>query len=128
MAVPLGRRTRLTMRTRATIATTAALAIGVLGVPAGFADGGAKTRIEIARLTATQIKGTIESGKASCEKGRHVQIFRYDGFLSIKVGRVDARSNGDWKLTKPLQPARYFAKVDSKPDCRYDVSSEKRLR
>ena len=116
------------MRIRAITAATAALAITLSAAAAGFADSGARTRIEITKLTATQIKGTIESGKRSCEKGRHVQVFRYEDFVSVKVGRVDAQNDGDWRLRKPLQPARYVAKVDYKPGCRYDLSPEKRLR
>jgi len=116
------------MRIRTITAAAAALAIALSAAPAGFADGGAKTRIEITKLTATQIKGTIDSGKASCKRGRHVQVFRYDGFLSVKVGRFDAQRDGDWKLATPLEPGRYFAKVDSKPGCRYDVSPDERLR
>ena len=116
------------MRKLIKVAALAATASMAFAAPASIADGGEKTRIEITKLTANSIQGTIESSKDSCVQGRHVQIFRYDGFLSVKVGRLDAKPDGDWKLTKPLQAARYFAKVDSKPGCRYDVSREKRLQ
>ena len=116
------------MRTRAIIVSIAAIAIAATAAPDGFADGDEKTRIEITRLSATKIKRTIESSKASCEKGRHVQIFRMDGFIAHKVDRGDAQSDGDWKFSRELQPGTYFAKVDSKPGCRYDVSPQKTLR
>ena len=116
------------MRTRPLIAAVAALAVFLTAAPAAFAEGGARTRIEITRLTPTIIKGTIKSEKDSCKRGRHVQIFRYDGFLSVKLARFEAQRDGDWKLNKSLEPGRYFAKVDSKRGCRYDVSPEKRLR
>ena len=115
------------MRIRAITAAIAALAMTVGAAPAAQADGGAKTRIEISKLTSSLIKGTIRSEKPSCKRGRHVQVFRYDGFLSIMVGRMDAQNDGDWRLRQTLLPGRYFAKVDSKPGCRYDVSPEKRL-
>jgi hypothetical protein len=118
-------------RVLATLATLATLAVAfaaAFAAPTALADGGAKTRIEITRLTATMIKGTIKSEREACEKRRHVQIFRYDGFLSVKIARFDAQRDGDWKTTRDLQPGRYFAKVDSTKGCRYDVSPEKRLR
>ena len=115
------------MRARRVTAAIAALAITATAAPSVTADGGAKTRIEIKELTPNLIKGTIESGKSSCKSGRHVQIFRMEGFLSHKVVRGDAQS-GKWRFKRELKPGVYFAKVDSKPGCRYDVSHSKTLR
>ena len=116
------------MRPRTLTAAIAVLALAATGAPSVTAGGDAKTRIEITKLTPTLIKGTIESGKSSCKKGREVQVFRMEGFVSHKVVRGNAQPDGDWKFKKDLKPAAYFAQVDSKPGCRYDVSPQKTLR
>ncbi len=108
-------------------AAVAAVALAAGALPAS-GDGGAKTKIVIKKLTHTKIAGTITSEKASCVKDRHVQVFRLEGFVSVKVVRGDAQNDGDWKFTKDLQPGKYFAKVDSKPGCRYDVSKNETLK
>jgi hypothetical protein len=117
------------MRAAGTAAVIAATALVAGAVPA-TGDGGAKSRIVIKKLTASKIAGTISSGKASCLKDRHVQVFRYEGYVSVKIDRGDAQSDGDWTFTfnNDLEPGKYFAKVDSKPGCRYDVSKNEFLR
>ena len=115
------------MRAAGTAAVIAAVALVAGAVPA-TGDGGAKSKILIKTLTPTKIAGTITSGKASCLKDRHVQVFRYEGYVSVKVDRRDAQSDGDWKFKRDLEPGKYFAKVDSKPGCRYDVSKNEFLR
>ena len=114
------------MRAAGIAATVGAIAL-IAGAGPASGDGGAKTKIEIKTLTAHKIAGTIDSGQASCVKDRHVQIFRLDGYVSVKVTRGDAKSNGDWSFKKDLDPGKYFAKVDSKPGCRYDVSKNETL-
>lgn len=115
------------MQVAGVAAVIAAVAL-VAGVVPASGDGGAKTRIEIKTLTRSKIAGTISSGKASCVKGRHVQVFRLNGYVSVKIARGDAQSDGDWKFTKDLEKGRYFAKVDSKPGCRYDTTPNKTLK
>jgi len=118
-------------RTRMRAAGIAA-SVGVVALVAGAGpasgEGGAKTQIEIKTLKSTKIAGTIDSSKASCVKDRHVQVFRLDGYVSVKVDRGDAKDNGDWSFNKDLEPGKYFAKVDSKPGCRYDVSKNETLK
>ena len=118
-----GKRVRMAGLAAALAATTA-----ISGATIASGDGGAKTEIKVQTLTASKMAGTITSSKASCLKNRHVQIFRLDGYVSVKVDRDNAQSDGDWKFTRSFEPGRYFAKVDSKPGCRYDVSKNETLK
>ena len=118
-----GKRVRMAGLAAALAATTA-----ISGATVASGDGGAKTQIQIKTLTANKIAGTIDSSKSSCLKGRHVQVFRLDGYVSVKVDRRDAKPNGDWSFKRSLEPGKYFAKVDSKPGCRYDVSKNEVLK
>ena len=115
------------MRATGIAAAVAAMTLAA-GAPPAAGDGGAKTKIVIKTLTPNKIAGKITSEKDSCEKNRHVQVFRLDDFFSVKIVRGDAQNDGDWKFTPNLQPGRYFAKVDSRPGCRYDVSGKETLR
>jgi hypothetical protein len=116
-------------RMRATgIAAAIAAVTLAAGAPPAAGDGGAKTKIVIKTLTANKIAGRITSDKEACERNRHVQVFRLDDFFSVKVVRGDAQNDGEWKFTPNLQPGRYFAKVDSRTGCRYDVSDKQVLR
>jgi hypothetical protein len=115
------------MRATGIAAAIAAVTLAAGAPPAG-ADGGAKTKIVIETLTANKITGKITSKKDSCVHNRHVQVFRLDDFFSVKIVRGDAQNDGDWKFTPNLQPGRYFAKVDSRSGCRYDVSEKQVLR
>ena len=115
------------MRAAGIAAVVAAVAL-VAGAGPASGDGGAKTKIVIKDLTRNKIAGKISSRKGSCEKDRHVQIFRLDGYVSVKVDRGDAKSDGSWRFKRDLEPGKYFAKVDSKPGCRYDVSKNERLQ
>ena len=115
------------MRAAGVAAVIAAVAL-VAGSGPASGDGGEKTQIEIKLLTHTKIAGTIDSDKRSCVKDRHVQVFRLDGFISVKVVRGDAQSDGDWKFNEDLESGKYFAKVDAKPGCRYDVSKNETLK
>lgn len=105
--------------------TSAALIAGA--VPAS-GDGGADTQIQITTLTSNKMAGTITSEKSSCKSGRHVQIFRMNGYISVKIDRGDAEPDGDWKFRGNFEPGKYFAKVDSKPGCRYDNSKNEFLK
>lgn len=115
------------MRAAGAAGAIAATVLVAGAVPAS-GDGGAKSKIVINKLTHTKMAGTITSSRGSCVSGRHVQIFRLDGYVSVKVDRGDAQSNGNWKFTRDLEPGKYFAKVDSKPGCRYDVSKNEILK
>jgi hypothetical protein len=115
------------MRAAGITAAVAAVTLVAGALPAS-GDGGAKSKIVIKKLTTSKIAGTITSEKKSCVKGRHVQVFRYEGYISVKLDRGDAQSDGDWKFTGNFEPGKYFAKVDSKPGCRYDVSKNEFLK
>jgi hypothetical protein len=115
------------MRAAGVAATVGVFAL-IAGAGPASGDGGTKTQIEIKTLTAQKIAGTIDSSKSKCVKGRHVQVFRLDGYVSVKIVRGDAKSNGDWSFKKDLEPGRYFAKVDSIPGCRYDVTKNETLK
>jgi hypothetical protein len=110
------------------VAAVLAVTALVAGVGPASGDGGAKSKIVIKKLTSSKISGKISSKKDSCESGRHVQVFRYEGYVSVKVERGDAQSDGDWKFKGDYEPGKYFAKVDSKPGCRYDVSKNEFLK
>ena len=109
-------------RTLAAVATAATLAFAAIAAPA-IGDGGAKTRIEITKLSASGASGKISSGSSKCDGGgRRVQFFRLDGYISVKIQKANTSSDGSWKVSRDLQSGRYFAKVDSSPGCRYDNS------
>ena len=103
-------------------------AVALIGAGPATGDGGAKTQIQIKTLTENKMAGTITSGKGSCLKDRHVQIFRLDGYISVKIDRGDAENDGDWKFKRDFEPGKYFAKVDSTPGCRYDNSKNEVLK
>lgn len=109
-----------------------ALALAPAGALAGDGEGegagGAKSKIVIKTLKATGASGKVTSGSSKCEKRRHVQFFRIDDFVSVKIARMDTDGNGNWRTKRDLKPGLYFAKVDSREGCRYDVSSKERLR
>ena len=123
-------------RFRTTIAgaATTVLAASLLA-PAAFGGddgtgqgaGGAKSKIVIKSLKTTGAKGVVTSKENKCEKDRRVQFFRLDDFISVKIEKVRLQ-NGKWETNKDLQPGTYFAKVDSVPGCRYDVSDYEKLR
>ena len=93
----------------------------------GQGAGGAKSKITIESLKATGAAGKVTSKDNKCEKDRRVQFFRLDDFISVKIDIVRLK-NGNWRSKKDLKPGTYFAKVDSVPGCRYDVSEYKKLR
>ena len=124
-------------RFRTTIAgaATAVLAASLVA-PAAFGGGdgtgqgagGAKSKIVIKSLKTTGAAGTVTSKENKCEKDRRVQFFRLDDFISVKIQKTRLDSHGNWRIKKDLQDGTYFAKVDSTPGCRYDVSDNKNLR
>jgi hypothetical protein len=121
------------MNTKRALLTT--LAVAALTPAAAFAGGegtgdgagGAKSKIVIKKLTATGASGAVTSKKAKCENKRKVTLFRLDDFVSVKVAILRSNGNGKWRTKKDLKDGEYFAKVDSIPGCRYDVSKTKRL-
>ena len=94
----------------------------------GQGAGGAKSKIVIKSLKATGASGKVTSKENKCEKGRRVQFFRLDDFISVKIEKTRLDSNGNWRTKKDLKPGTYFAKVDSVSGCRYDVSDYEKLR
>jgi hypothetical protein len=93
----------------------------------GQGAGGAKSKIVIKSLKTTGASGKVTSKENKCEKDRRVQFFRLDDFISVKIEKTRLK-NGKWETNKDLQPGTYFAKVDSVPGCRYDVSDYEKLR
>jgi hypothetical protein len=112
-------------RVRGTIAS--AIAALALAVPAASADGGAKTRITMQKLSSTGAGGTVSSGKARCEPRRKVSLFMLESFITDKVAITYTDSKGQWRFDRRLKEGVYFAKVDSAKGCRYDNSRRKRL-
>jgi hypothetical protein len=111
--------------------------MGLAAVPAlalagddgtGQGAGGAKSKIVIKSLKATGAAGKVTSRENKCEKGRRVQFFRLDDFISVKIEKTQLDNNGNWRTNKDLKPGTYFAKVDSVSGCRYDVSDYEKLR
>jgi len=112
------------------LAATAAVPVAFGGNDPGTGGGagGAKSKITIEKLKNTGMSGEVNSKDRKCEKGRRVQTFRLDDFISVKIDIVFADNHGNWRSKKDLQPGTYFAKVDSINGCRYDVSDNKKLR
>ena len=122
-------------RTAIAGATAALLAAGALAPVAfggdegtGQGAGGVKSKVTIETLKATGATGKVASKVGKCEKHRRVQFFRLDDFISVKINIVRTDNRGNWRSKKDLRPGTYFAKVDSVPGCRYDVSDTKKLR
>jgi len=111
----------------ATIAIAVVAAMSISG-PIASADGGAKTKVTLKKLSATGASGKVSSSRSSCLPNRKVSVFIYDGFITDKVGITYTNGKGEWKLKKKLKPGTYFAKVDASKGCRYDVSRRKKLR
>jgi hypothetical protein len=118
-------------RTAAILALAGACALPAVATAgnegSGQGAGGAKSKIVIRSLSATGASGKVTSGKSKCEHKRKVTLFRLDDFISVKVSILRSDGQGNWRSKKDLQPGEYFAKVDSIPGCRYDVSRTKRL-
>ena len=120
--------------------TIAGIAVGLVAAtalaPAAFGGddgtgqgaGGAKSKIVIKSLKTTGMTGKVTSKEGKCTKDRRVQLFRLDDFISVKIEKTRLDSHGNWRTNKDLQPGTYFAKVDSTPGCRYDVSDYEKLR
>ena len=54
-------------------------------------------------------------------------LFFVEDFVSVKKEITRTDGNGKWRTKKDLTPGEYFAKVDSIPGCRYDVSNPEQL-
>jgi hypothetical protein len=116
-------------RNRILAAIAAAATMAFASAAPAIGDGGAKTQIKVTKLKASGAAGKITSNESKCEgKGRRVQFFRLDGYISVKIQKTMTESNGSWKIKRDLKPGRYFAKVDSSPGCRYDNSKNYRLK
>jgi hypothetical protein len=116
------------LRTLALIAALAVLA-GAGAAPPALAGKKIDTRIELKKLKATGASGTLKSPQDFCLKQRKVSLFTWDGLSAQKVAITNSDSRGDWKFKRELKPGtRYFAKVDAKGKCGYDVSPFKNLR
>ena len=109
-------------------ATLAALSLLALATPGAGADGGAKSRITITKLSATGAAGEISSGSARCEGGkRKVSLFVLEDFITDKLAITYTNAKGEWRVRRSLREGVYFAKVDASKGCRYDNSRRKRL-
>ena len=121
------------MNTKRALVTS--LAIAALAPAAALAGdegsgqgaGGAKSKIVIKSLKPTGASGKVTSGAAKCENRRKVTLFVIVDFVSDKVAILRTDGNGNWRTKKDLKEGEYFAKVDSIPGCRYDVSKTERL-
>ena len=94
---------------------------------AGLGAGGAKSKVVIKNLSGSGASGKVSSKAGKCERNRKVTLFRLDDFVSVKIEFTQTGGNGSWRTSKDLEPGEYFAKVDSIPGCRYDVSNTERL-
>jgi hypothetical protein len=113
------------------LALLSAVALALLACAPSSAVAGkkVKTRIEIKSLKTAGASGTLESSQDSCLKRRKVSLFTWDGLSAQKVAITNSKSNGNWKVKRDLKAGtRYFAKVDAKGKCGYDVSPFKNLR
>ena len=108
-------------------AAVAALTALAMAAPGAGADGGAKTRITMKKLSATGSAGTVSSGRRSCEGKRKVSLFVLESFITDKIAITYSNSRGRWSIDRRLKEGVYFAKVDSAKGCRYDNSRRKRL-
>jgi hypothetical protein len=120
-------------RIRMTLAITGALALAPAfalagGDGTGQGAGGAKSKVVIKNLKATGASGKVSSQDNKCAGDRRVQFFRLDDFISVKIQKTRTNGGGNWHTKKDLKPGTYFAKVDSVPGCRYDVSKYETLR
>jgi hypothetical protein len=118
---------RTTLAIMGALALAPALALAG-GDGTGEGAGGAKSKVVIKSLKATGASGKVSSGDNKCEGGRRVQFFRLDDFISVKIQKTRTNGGGNWRTKKDLKPGTYFAKVDSVPGCRYDVSKYEKLR
>jgi hypothetical protein len=117
-------------RSRLVVALAAVLALAVVVGGASPATAGKKikTRIEIKSLKTTGAAGTLASSSDSCLGGREIQISSWDGFRSTRIAGTKSKPNGSWRIQRDLKPdTRYFAQVDSKGKCGYDVTPFQRL-
>ncbi|MGH2954474.1 MAG: hypothetical protein ACRDK9_10770 [Solirubrobacterales bacterium] len=92
------------------------------------ADGGAKSRIKMSKLSHSGAKGKVTSQRDRCVGGRKVSLFVIENFVSDKLQITHTKSNGRWRIRRNLDPGRYFAKVDGRRGCRFDNSRVKTLR
>jgi hypothetical protein len=87
------------------------------------------TRVELKSLRLAGASGTLKSPSDACLKQRKVSLFSWDGLSAQKLAITSSGSDGDWKVHRNLKSGtRYFAKVDAKGKCGYDVSPFKSLR
>lgn len=113
----------------AALALTASVPAGALagGDGGGAGAGGEKSRIVIKSLKSSGAAGKVRSRATECERDRKVTLFLLDDFVSVKVGITRSDGDGNWRTPQDLDQGEYFAKVDSIPGCRYDVSKFRRL-
>ena len=97
------------------------------GEGTGAGSGGEKSKIVIKSLKPSGAKGKVTSKAAKCESRRKVTLFFVEDFVSVKKEITRTDGNGNWRTKKDLAPGEYFAKVDSIPGCRYDVSNPEQL-
>jgi hypothetical protein len=114
---------------RVPIGLTALAAVVAALAPAGaIGDDRPKSQVKIQMLKPTGASGVVRSKDDRCERGRKIHFFRLEDFISVKIQRTRTDSNGRWRITRDLDPGRYFAKAERAQGCRYDNSRFERLR
>jgi hypothetical protein len=99
-----------------------------LAPPGAIADDRSKSHVKVKTLKQSGASGVVRSKAGRCERNRKIRFFRLEDFISVKVQHTRTDSNGRWRIARDLDPGRYFAKVDSAKDCRFDNSRIERLR
>ena len=113
----------------AALALIASVPAGALagGDGGGVGAGGEKSRIVIKSLKSSGAAGEVRSRENKCEGDRKVTLFLLNDFVSVKLAITRSDGDGNWRTHQDLDQGEYFAKVDSIPGCRYDVSKTRRL-
>jgi hypothetical protein len=121
-------------------AAIAALLLATAGLPAAFAGGAANSKVTIkigyepTRGTSPYdpgpphrfFSGQVKSGRASCESGRPVRVYRIQNRRRILFGSGRSDSEGFWRvpLAGRMKTAGYVAVVRARAGCLKGFSAE----
>jgi hypothetical protein len=119
---------------RKTVATVAVVAAALV-LPAANAvalpGGKTSSKVEITKAKGdadgVDIKGTVSSRKASCEKGRRVSVYHDvappgPSDMDFLLGETTTNENGKWRLGSTFLPDKVYAVVAGKKKCKQDKS------
>ena len=115
-------------------ATLAIAALGVAATPAVAAEQ-AKTEVKVKRIDGSGASGSVSSKVDGCEATRKVTLYFLGDYVPVKVGKVNTKPNGKWKIRAELAPGRYYAKASKakasddgeKVKCKPDESKTARV-